>query len=257
MLNHDGIPLTDQELIEQRVPWADIHLYQPSQYAWPAVLAQKLNVPHQNYARRGACFQQIAGQCAVQVKNIKPTDTVIVMWTYLSRISLQWPARTSVPFCTVVEPSTWTTIALGFNKFFGLERAEFNNDEDQTIQDYISTATRQTYLNPMGMYDDYYNKLVLQVATAGLLRSTGARVIHLSVEYESELDQLLAAQSKLPVSLREPYRIPDPKDWYSVPVDHDSCRIIHDPSIPPAENDMHPSVTHHSNFAQHVYTRYF
>jgi hypothetical protein len=257
ILNDHGQPLTNQELVAQGVQWSDIHLYQPSQYAWPAVLAQKLNIPHQNHARRGACFQQIARQCSVNAHSIKPGDIVIVMWTYLSRISLQWPARTAVPFCTVVEPSTWTTIALGFNKFFGLERAAPNNAEDQRIQDYISTATKQTYLDPMGIYNDYYNKLVLQVATDGLLRSTGARVIHLSVESESELDQLAAAQSNLPLSLREPYRIPNPADWYTLTVDHLSCRVILDPRIPPAENDMHPSVLHHSNFAEHVYKLYF
>ena len=257
MLNHDGIPLTDQELIERRVPWADMHLYQPSIHAWPSVLATRLGVTVQNYARRGACYQQIARQCAVEFKNIKPSDTVIVMWTYLSRISLQWPARTSVPFSTVVEPRTWTTIALGYNKFFGLERAESDSHEDQRIQDFISTATKKTYLNSMDMYNRYYNSLVLQTATDGLLRSTGARVIHLSVETESELAQLADVQSNLPRSLREPYHIPNPTDWYSVPVDHDSCRVIHDPSIPPAANDTHPSVTHHSNFAAHLHTHYF
>jgi hypothetical protein len=257
ILNDLGQPLTQSELAAQGISWSDIHIYAPSHYAWPAVLAQQLNVPHHNYARRGACFQQIARQCAVHAHSIQPSDTVIVMWTYLSRLSLQWPARTAVPFCTVVEPSTWRTIALGFNKFFGLERAVNNNDEDQQIQEYISTATQHTYLDPMGMYDDYYNKLVLQTATDGLLRSTGARVIHLSVESESELDQLSEAQSRLPVSLREPYRIPDPKDWYCLAVDHHSCRVILDPTIPPADNDMHPSVTHHRRFAQHIYSRYF
>jgi hypothetical protein len=156
----------------------------------------------------------------------------------------------------VVEPYTWRTIARGFNKFFGLERAVNDNDEDQDIQEFIVNATRKS-LNFMGSYNDYYNKLVLQVATDGLLRSTGARVIHLSVESESELDQLLEVQSKLPASLREPYTIPDPADWYCLDVDHDSCRVLYDPRIPPAENDMHPSVAHHRNFAEHIHSRYF
>jgi len=257
IVDHQGRPLTNQELVALGVHWSDIHLYQPSQYAWPAVLADKLGIPVENHARRGACFQQIARQCAVAAHTIQPRDTVIVMWTYLSRISLQWPARTAVPFCTVVETSFWRTIALGFNEFFGLERAKPDNDEDQRIQDYVSTATRQTYLTPMGIYDDYYNKLVLQTATDGLLRSTGARIIHLSVESETELDQLSDAQSELPLSLREPYRIPDPADWYTLDVDHHSCRVILDPRIPLAENDQHPSVLHHSNFADHIYDRYF
>ena len=136
-----GRPLSPEEISEQRidVQWEDIHLYQPSQYAWPAVLGDRLGIPVQNHARRGACFQQIARQCAVEAKNIHSDDIVIVMWTYLSRISLQWPARTSVPLANIVDPdSAWRT------------------------------------------------------------------------------------------------------------------RILHDPSIPPAENDMHPSVEHHRNFAQHI-----
>ena len=93
--------------------------------------------------------------------------------------------------------------------------------------------------------------------TAAALRATGARVIHLSVEPETSLEQLEAARQSLDPSLREPYVIPDPKTWYTISVDHDSCFVIHDPSIPPAENDTHPSITHHKNFADRVYLRYF
>jgi hypothetical protein len=258
LLNDSGQPLTDAEITALGIDWTDIHLYQPSEYAWPAVLAQRLNVPHYNYARRGACYQQIARQCAVNAHSIVPGDTVIVMWTYLSRLSFQWPARTAVPFCTVVEPSTWATIALGFNRFFGLEQTKHTTvDIEDRIQGYIYDATRYTYLDPLGVYNRYYNSLVLQVATDGLLRSTGARVIHLSVELETASQQLASARAELDPSLREPYTIPDPADWYKLVVDYDSCRILHDPSIPPAENDTHPSITHHSRFAEHIHSRYF
>jgi hypothetical protein len=259
ILDEQGQPLSDQQLKDLGVHWSDIHLYQPSQYAWPSILAQKLNIPHQNHARRGACFQQIARQSAVAASNIQPSDTVIVMWTYMSRISLQWPARTAVPFCTVVEPLWgWSTVTLGFNKFFGLDRSTaLTQDTDKHIQQYIHDATKNTYLNPMGIYDDYYNKLVLQSMTDGFLRATGARVIHLSVEAQPSLEQLEQARQNLDPSLRTPYRIPDPTDWYTLTVDHDSCRIILDPTIPLAENDMHPSVTHHRLFAEHVYQEYF
>ena len=77
--------------------WNKVHLYQPSDYAWPQVLADKLNVPVINHARRGACFQQIARQCAVAAQDIYPDDIVIVMWTYLSRLSLQWACKN---FCS-------------------------------------------------------------------------------------------------------------------------------------------------------------
>jgi hypothetical protein len=93
--------------------------------------------------------------------------------------------------------------------------------------------------------------------TDGFLRATGARVIHLSVETEPILDQLEQARSQLDATLREPYVIPDPAEWYSVPVDYDSCLVILDPTIPPAENDMHPSVAHHANFARHIHKLYF
>jgi hypothetical protein len=263
VLDDKGDPLTGDlavERIEQLgLHWSDIHLYQPSDYAWPAVLATQLNVPVTNHARRGACFQQIARQCAAAAKDIGPDDVVIVMWTYLSRLSLQWPARTAVPFCNIADPNWgWKTVILGFNKLFGLEHSKTaSTATDNYIQRYIEQATKHTYLDPMGVYNRYYNSLVLQSMTDGFLRATGARVIHLSVETEPILMQLEAARTQLDSTLREPYVIPDPTEWYSVPVDYDSCLVILDPSIPPAANDMHPSVLHHARFARHVYNKYF
>ncbi len=258
ILDQQGQPLSEQAVKDQEIPWSDIHLYQPSQYAWPQVLADQLGVPVVNHARRGACFQQISRQCAVAAASIRPEDIVIVMWTYLSRLSLQWPARTSVPFANIADPKrSWRTVILGFNKFFGLERSDTSTkDNDESIQDYIYNFTRYA-VDPLGAYDRYYNSLVLQSMTDGFLRLTGARVIHLSVEPQSCLDQLEQTRHQLDDSLREPYSIPDPQSWYTLSVDHDSCRLILDPSIPLAPNDMHPSVLHHSNFAEHVYTRYF
>jgi len=259
IVDDNGKPLTDQQLIDRKVHWEDIHLYLPSQYAWPSVLAEKLNVPVENYARRGASFQQIARQCAVEAKNIKPTDIVIVMWTYLSRLSLQWPARTSVPFCNIANPQWgWKTVILGFNKFFGLERSESTTEAtEQRIQQWIHESTKNTYLDPMGIYDRYYNSMILQVMVDGFLRATGARVIHLSVENEPAPRQLEQVRRELDPTLREPYHIPDPKTWYDLEVDHHSCLVILDPSIPLAKNDMHPSVEHHRNFADHIYHKYF
>ena len=257
-MNAQGQLLSDQEVRDQGIHWTDIHIYEPSQYAWPSVLADQLNMPVVNHARRGACFQQIARQCVVAAATIQPQDTVIVMWTYISRLSLQWPARTSVPFCNVVDPNWgWQSIIKGFNTFFGLTPSAVNTVmEDQLIHDYIH-QTAQLALDPMSVYNRYYNNLVLLVTTDGLLRSTGARVIHLSVEPEAYDLQLEQSRSDLDPSLREPYTIPNPHTWYTVPVDHDLCTVIHDPRIPPAENDMHPSITHHSNFARRVYNQYF
>lgn len=256
--NSEGVPLTDKEIVEQGISWEDIHLYQPSRMAWPQQLADQLGVSVINHARRGACFQQIARQCAVGVSHIEPDDVVIVMWTYLSRLSLQWPARTSVPFCNIADPN-WglKTVILGFNKFFGLEHANPKADEDAEIQNYIEKATKHTYLDPMGIYNRYYNSLVLQQITDGFLRATGAGVIHLSVETEPYAEQLERARQDLPHSLKDPHNIPHPDEWYHVDVDHRSCLVIHDTSIPPAENDMHPSVTHHRNFAEHIRKCYF
>jgi hypothetical protein len=259
VLDEHGRPLNDQQLKELGVHWSDIHLYKPSEYAWPSVLASKLEVPVQNHARRGACFQQISRQCAVAAKHIQPDDIVIVMWTYLSRLSLQWPARTAVPFCNVAHPH-WglRTVILGFNKFFGLERSlESNQDTEERIQKYIHDSTKNTYLDPMGIYNRYYNNLVLQQMTDGFLRATGARVLHLSVETESSKDLLEQVRSDLDNTLKDPYNIPHPDEWYSIAVDHNSSFVILDPSIPPAKNDMHPSVEHHRNFAEHIYKLYF
>jgi hypothetical protein len=257
-----GLPLTAQEIQDQaiKLDWNKIHLYQPSQLAWPQVLGDRLGMPVKNYARRGACFQQIARQCAVEAPNIKPDDVVIVMWTYMSRLSLQWPARTAVPFCNIVDPIAygWRTVILGFNKFFGLSPSDKSTDiADAKIQKYIETATQDTYLDPMGVYNHYYNNLVLQSMTDGFLRATGARVIHLSVEPQSSLEQLERARQDLDPSLQDPYVIPNPESWYKIPVDHASCQIILDPNIPTAENDMHPSVLHHSRFAEYIHEQYF
>jgi len=261
LCNAQGQPLSNRELqaLGPKFRWEDIHVYAPSQYAWPQVLGDQLGVTVVNYARRGACFQQIARQCAVAVDTIKPEDTVIVMWTYLSRLSLQWPARTAVPFGNLTNfRSGWRTAITGFNKFFGLSKSDAATAEsDEIIHNYIETATKETYLDPMGVYNRYYNSLVLQTMTAGFLRATGARVIHLSVEPQSSLGQLEDSRRELADSLRTPYVIPDPNSWYKLAVDHDSCRILLDPNIPPAANDTHPSVQHHENFAEHLHNRYF
>lgn len=261
VLNDDGKPYTQQEINDKKIKinWEDIHILKPSDHAWPKVLADKLNVPVINHARRGACFQQIARQCAVGAKDIQPGDTVIVMWTYLSRLSLQWPARTSVPFCNIADSNWgWKTVILGFNRFFGLSGSDENtNEDDKEIQNYIEKSTKETYLEPMGVFNRYYNSLVLQQMTDGFLKATGAKVIHLSVETEPVLQQLEFARNDLITTLKEPYTIPSPDEWYNLDVDYKSSFTILDPSIPPAENDMHPSVTHHKNFADLIYKKYF
>jgi hypothetical protein len=248
-------PLSDAELAELGRPghWSDEHILAPSQYAWPQVVGDKLGIAVQNHARRGACFQQIARQCAVAAPSIVPGDVVIVMWTYLSRVSLQWPARTSVPLTHLVDTGFWRTyVKPGFNKLFGLSVSDRSTDDiDERIYTYIHNSSRYTF-DPLGVYDRYHNSLVLQTMCDGFLRSRGAEVIHMSVEPESYLAQLEVARSNLDESLRAPYVIPDPAEWYNITVDHDSCRIIHDPSLPTAGSDHHPSVLHHANFAQHV-----
>ena len=94
--------------------------------------------------------------------------------------------------------------------------------------------------------------------TDQFLRSTGARVIHLSVETESARSQLLAAQKDLEPSLGGEYCIPHINDWYTVPVDHNCCYTIWNPNIARSGQDgLHPSVQHHENFAEQVYTCYF
>ena len=254
-------PPTDSEIQALGRPphWSDEHILKPSMYAWPSVLAEKLGVAVHNHARRGACFQQIARQCVVATPEIEPNDIIIVMWTYLSRLSLQWPARTSVPLTHLVDPSRgWRTRILpGFNKWFGLTPSTNSNDDiDERIYTYIHNSAQYTF-DPMGIYDRYYNNLVLLSISDGFLRHTGAKVIHLSVEPEPYPIQLASAAENLDPSLQTPYIIPHPDDWYVIPVDHHSCRVIHDPDIPTAGSDRHPSVQHHGNFAEHVYEQYF
>lgn len=247
--------LTDAEIAALGRPqhWSDEHILAPSQYAWPQLLGNALGIPVQNHARRGACFQQIAGQCAVAAPSIEPDDLVIVMWTYLDRVSLQWPARTAVPLSHLVDTGVWRTyIRPGFNKLFGLSVSDrSNHDIDERIYTYIHNSSRYTF-DPLGIYDRYHNSLVLQTMCDGFLKARGARVIHLSVEPESYLQQLDAARQKLDKTLQEPYVIPNPTEWYNLSVDHDGQSVIHDPSIPTAGQDLHPSVQHHQNFARYV-----
>jgi hypothetical protein len=247
--------ITDTEIsaLGRPVHWSDYHILAPSQHAWPQVLGDHLGVAVQNHARRGACFRQIARQCAVASPSIEPGDIVIVMWTYLSRVSLQWPARTAVPITHLVDTGFWHTyVKPGFNKLFGLSVSDRSNkDIDERIYTYIYNSSRYT-LDPLGTYDRYYNSLVLQTLCDGVLKARGARVIHLSVEPEPYLAQLDTAGSQLDPSLQEPWVIPNPAEWYNLTVDHLSCRIIHDPSLPTAGDDFHPSVKHHSNFADHI-----
>ena len=248
-------PLTDVELAELGRPahWSDEHILAPSQHAWPQLLGNCLGMPVVNHARRGACFQQIARQCAVAGASIQPGDLVIVMWTYLSRMSLQWPARTSVPLTHLVDTGFWHTyVKPGFNKLFGLSVSDRTNEDiDERIYTYIHNSSRYTF-DPLGVYDRYHNSLVLQTMCDGFLRASGARVIHLSVEPTPYLAQLEAARQDLDHTLQEPWVIPDPATWYKLDVDHDSCRIIHDPSLPTAGSDHHPGLEHHANFADHV-----
>ena len=252
-------PLNDAELAELGRPahWSDEHILAPSQHAWPQVLGNHLDIPVVNHARRGACFQQIARQCAVAGASIKPGDLVIVMWTYLGRVSLQWPARTSVPLSHLVDTGIWRTyVRPGFNKLFGVSVSDrSNHDIDERIYTYVHNSSRYTF-DPLGVYDRYYNSLVLQTTCDGFLKSRGARVIHLSVEPESYLAQIETARQNLDETLREPWVIPDPAEWYTIQVDHDGHRVIHDPSIPTAGDDRHPSVQHHKNFAEYVWKQH-
>lgn len=264
ILNAQGQPFTMAELaqLEQQgtqIHWEDIHLYQASDYAWPQLLANRLGITVQNHARRGACFQQISRQCAMALPHIQPTDVVIVMWTYMCRLSLQWPSRTAVPFCNVVDPNWgWRTVLKGFNRLLGLSRAAHSTQEQDTaIQQHIQHTAELTHLTPMGQYNSYHNAMLLLCMTDGCLRSTGARVIHLSVEPESYPRQLEAVRDRLPTSMQPHTAIPNPSEWYHVSVDHLSCKVILDPTIPPAENDMHPSVQHHANFAAAIHQQYF
>jgi len=218
-----------------------------------------------NHARRGSCFQQIARQCAVAQQQVQPDDTVVVMWTYLGRVSMQWPARTSVPLHHYVDAkkSLSTVLWPGFNKLFGLSASTASargssivSAVDDELYKFIHDSTNTTF-NPLGVYDRYHNSLLLQIMTDGFLRSRAKRVIHLSVETDPYIEQLERAALDLDPTLQEPWEIPNPRSWYTIPMDHTSCEVILDPSIPTAENDMHPSVTHHKNFAQHVHNQYF
>ena len=256
-------PLTEEEQAKLGRPshWSDEHILAPSNFAWPKVLGDKLGVDFINHGRRGACFQQISRQCTVAGPSIKPDDIVIVMWTYFSRLSIQWPSRTAVPLTHLPdkENNFLTRILPGFNKFFGLSRSENTNVQDDAevkISWYMRSSLPFTF-DPLIMYDRFHNNLVLQTAVDGYLRATGAKIIHLSVEHEPYIHQLERARQLLDPSLQSPYVIPNPNDWYTLEVDHDSCKVIHDPSIPTTGSDWHPSVQHHSNFANHIYDKHF
>lgn len=251
----------DRAKLGKHKHWSDRHILAPSKYAWPQLLGDKLGLSVVNHGRRGACFQQIARQCSVAGPSIKPGDTVIVMWTYFSRLSIQWPSRTAVPLTHLPdkENNFMTRILPGFNKFFGLSRSQHDDMQDDAeakIMMHMERSIRFTFDNLI-MYDRYHNLLVLQTVVDGYLKATGANVIHLSVEHEPYLAQLERARQALDPSLQAPYVIPNPNDWYTLSVDHDSCVVLHDPSLPTAGDDFHPCEQHHINFAEHLYQKHF
>ena len=263
LLDSDGVPLSDEQVQQQvdagTVRWDDMHILKPSQFAWPQQLADHLGIAVHNHARRGACFHQIARQVLCHINQIKPEDVVIVMWTYLSRLSLQWPARTSVPYNTQVDPQWgWQTVRTGFNKFLGLSpHPDQSTRTDEEIEQYIQQAVQHTYLTDMGTFHRYYTAMIQQQSTHLALTGTGARIIHLSVEPDSCTRQLEQSRESLPHTLSQPWQIPKPTEWYTLEVDHQACDVILDPSIPPAEIGTHPSVSHHRNFAVHIQKKYF
>jgi hypothetical protein len=157
------------------------------------------------------------------------------------------------------EKNFLTRVLPQFNKFFGLSRTEnldAQDDAEAKIMVYMEGSMGYTFDNLI-MYDRYHNNLVLQTMVDGHLRATGARVIHLSVEHEPYLTQLERARQALDPSLQSPYVIPDPNDWYPLSIDHDSCVVLHDPSLPTAGDDAHPGIERHINFANHIYEKHF
>lgn len=290
-------PLSDQALatLRRNPVWADVHVLAPSAYAWPSKLAALLGTAVRNHAMRGACWQQIARQCAVAASSIQPGDTVVVMWTFFSRFSLQWPSMISNPINAQVfshnsipndeltqkildlklapgPAPTYETITYKhkdaikqfinieqfINRNTGLDGADDPAHEKyKSLQKWIQHASKTVYTDPKHLYDRYYNNLVLQQMTHGFLRSTGARVIHLSVETESARSQLETARRDLEKNLQSPQHIPHINDWYTVPVDHICCYAIWNENIPLAGDHTHPSEQHHENFAEEVYTCYF
>ena len=116
VLNDDGKPYTQQEINDKKIKinWEDIHILKPSDHAWPKVLADKLNVPVIN-PRRGACFPDSKTVCS-RAKDIQPSDTVIVMWTYLSHYRYNGLLE-SLLFVTLLIQLGWKTVILGFNRF--------------------------------------------------------------------------------------------------------------------------------------------
>jgi len=258
VLDDNGEPISEQERIRRGIHWSDIHKYAPSDYAWPQVLGNLLGVEVHNSARRGACYQQIARQVVTRLPKIRSEDMVIVAWTYLQRLSLQWPARTSVPYCHISDSTWgWRSKLLGFNTHFGLSNHPKRDTEwDSRVEKHLESRARLG-MDPLEIYNHCYNNLVLQVTVDGLLRSTGARVIHLSVEHQQCLEQLEFARQDLDPRMRPYDQTPDPREWYKLDVDHNSCLTIFDQSLPPAENDMHPSVQHHANFAGVLMRKYW
>ncbi len=163
-----------------------------------------------------------------------------------------------MPYCHISDGTWgWRSRLLGTNLNFGLSNHPNRNPAwDSKLEAHLDGRARLG-MDPLEVFNHCYNNLVLQVTVDGLLRSTGARVIHLSVEHQPTLQQLEFARQDLDRDMRPYDQTPAPQEWYSLEVDHTSCLTIFDPRIPPAENDMHPSVQHHANFAQLLQQKYW
>ena len=114
----------------------------PSEYAWPALVSNKLGLENINNSRCGSSNQRILND--LLSFNFKEDDTVVILWTYYRR-SLLWETDT---VCHDILPNpkiTWNSVNTNLNQ--SEEYYRVHGDYDMFTQTLLSMSHANLFLS--------------------------------------------------------------------------------------------------------------
>ena len=146
----------------------------PSRFAWPSILASKLQVKNVNLARPGQGNNGII--YGLLDANLKPKDEVVVLWSFLTR-------RTHFNPNTIFNAGEWTPSLLPFlEKFSSNSDLVINNLIDiHNITVYLETKKvhiHYMFIDPLlevevdRMYLNFYRKLIKRIVKYDITKKT-------------------------------------------------------------------------------------
>jgi len=190
---------------------------QHSQYAWPTLLADKLQIPYYNLGKPGSSRNRVFYYLLAQLELIKPGDIVCIQWPYHERQMQILPNNKILDLYPGVPPRLPKPQLLNFKK---------------SLQGRIS----QIYYKHFWTKENSMWQSTITVAAAiGLLERKGVRQYHQFTEQREQL--------KNPVL-----------DWVKVPncVSRLGDVVWH---YPKAHDKLHPGPEAHSALADLWYNR--